>query len=1338
MSEDPRRSERQPDRFRDWVDDARRQAEQAGGPSRAPAGGASSDVPEGTGAEAFPGYTLLGEIHRGGQGVVYQAVQKATRRRVAIKVMREGPFAGPRDKARFEREVQVLAALNHSHIVTIHDSGIVEGRFYFVMDYIPGRPLDAHLADGEARGVEELLALFVKVCDAVNAAHLRGVIHRDLKPGNIRVDPEGEPHVLDFGLAKVAGGEVTDGPRPQAMTVTGQFVGSLPWAAPEQAEGAPAKIDVRTDVYSLGVILYQMLTGRFPYEVIGNMRDVLDRIMKAEPARPSSFRRQINDEVETIVLKCLAKERERRYQSAGELARDIRHYLAGEPIEAKRDSALYVLRKTLRRFRLAIGLAAAFALLIAGSTVGLSVLYYRADRARQDAEAQRKAAVSAGEDAERARIHAEERAELARRNAYAASMNVVKQALLDGDTANALELMTNQVPLPGQKDPRGFEWYYFWHASHANARIVFDPGEQVHFVAALPGGESVLTMGIFTISILDARNWKERSRLADSPFTGFMGAAMSPDSRRFATVDQQGLVTIRDVESGRKLAELKGDRPAHRCYSTLSFSPDGTLLAVGVGRETVSVWDWRKATRRTLLASPGYEAYAVAFSPDGSVLATGTWELSRPCGITLWDAATLEKRGELEGHTAGIGVLAFSPAGDVLASAGFDKTIRLWDHAARLERATLRGHQREVGAVVFSRDGKTLATAANDQTVRLWDVQSGNLKQVLAGHHGDVHSVAFLDDGERVVSASSDETLRLWQPSSDSRWELRQAHSADAYAVAFSPDGRTLASAGFDGMVRLWEVPGFRRVATVPAFTYSARAVAFSPDGRTLATAGYDHPEAVNAVRLWDVRTRAKVAEYRDHTGEITHVAFSPDGTRLASAGYDAMAVVRRLDTVAEPVRLKGHTNKVERVVFADTPRGLLALTGSHDETVGVWNPESGELLGAMHVRSEVRSMAVSPDGANVALGLINCSAIWDLQGRRLYVFMTGQTGTANGVAFSPDGRTVATGAWDGTVCWWDPVTGHLRASFRLDAQRVNALAFSPDGRFLADAESGGVVRLWQASSPAEVAAHRDHALALRRRAILARDAGRQDPEWEARALEASRLALGRSHRTTIQFQLGLAEFLCMQEDPASDPRIETLLREVKDLTGAEPRVLDCRIEALRVLSDFYATRSGAKRAEIDRELSQAAPAQVLNDIAWRSLEPGRSGEQYQRALMFAEGACLKEGDDGALLNTLGVAQYRVGQYEKALATLTRSDALNGHTQPADVAFLAMTLYRLDRRDEAAAGLQELRRMVGGPAPLDAETRIILNEAEALIAPAARSRGATGPSTRPAESRPGG
>ena len=424
-------------------------ADAAGLPPQSPVVPPMRDSIDESVAECFPGYDLLREIHRGGQGVVYQAIQKSTRRKVAVKVMREGPFAGTRERARFEREVQILGALSHPNIVAIHDSGEVRGSFYYVMDYIAGKPLDEYIearrrdagalrvarassrapksggspsappapsaagaasagspapgggaagaSGSRSRGsrrasqefIVDILRLFAKICDALNAAHLRGVIHRDLKPANIRVDEHGEPFVLDFGLAKLALGGDHGSP---IVTATGQFIGSLPWASPEQTGGSPNRVDIRSDVYSLGVILYQMLTGQFPYVVSGAPREVLENIATVLPDRPSSFDRQIDDEVETIVLKCLQKDAARRYQSAGELGRDIQHYLAREPIEAKRDSALYVIRKAISRRRRQVtmlGVVLAAAAATAGGVYGAN-RRAEAERARYEAaQAQR-------------------------------------------------------------------------------------------------------------------------------------------------------------------------------------------------------------------------------------------------------------------------------------------------------------------------------------------------------------------------------------------------------------------------------------------------------------------------------------------------------------------------------------------------------------------------------------------------------------------------------------------------------------------------------------------------------------------------------------------------------------------------------------------------------------------------------------------------------------------------------------------------------------------------------------------------------------------------------------
>lgn len=378
-----------------WIADARRQADAAKpitgtGSSGAPRLGSAAFAPS---LPDLPGYRIVREIHRGGQGVVYEAVQQSTQRIVALKVMREGPFAGEQDRFRFERETSILAQLSHRSIVGIIDRGVESGCHYFVMDYVDGQSLE-RFADASDLDLEDRLRLFAEICEAVNFAHLRGVIHRDLKPGNILIDREGQPRILDFGLAKSTG---TEAASSAGNTLTGQFVGSLPWASPEQVQGDAVLIDTRTDVYSLGVMLFHLLTGAFPYRIMGNMRDVLDDILRAEPPPPSTLAgrsgiissranpARIDRDLDAIVLKCLRKDREARYQTAGELARDIHRYLAGEPIQARRQGTWYLFSKSLRRHRAAAVVAAGFVVLVIAASIISTGLWRMAVRQRDEA-----------------------------------------------------------------------------------------------------------------------------------------------------------------------------------------------------------------------------------------------------------------------------------------------------------------------------------------------------------------------------------------------------------------------------------------------------------------------------------------------------------------------------------------------------------------------------------------------------------------------------------------------------------------------------------------------------------------------------------------------------------------------------------------------------------------------------------------------------------------------------------------------------------------------------------------------------------------------------------------
>jgi serine/threonine protein kinase len=340
--------------------------------------------------DTFAGYDIIRELSRGGQAAVYQTIQKSTKRKVAVKIPLEGVFASKSVRRRFEREIELVAQLKHPNIISIFDSGQTpDGRPFYVMDYVRGLPLHRYVRERKPT-LEETLKLFATVCEAVQYAHQRAIIHRDLKPSNILVDSAGSPKILDFGLAKWIAEPVTT-----LVSVTRSMVGTLPYMSPEQTRGNPDEIDTRTDVYSLGVVLYEALTGKYPYPVAGEMGDVLRNIAEAPPTPPSrnwsidsgvtkraskrlrAGQCPIDGDVETIALRALAKDPARRYQSAGELARDVHHYLAGAPIDAKRDSSWYLLRMALRRYRGLAATAGLFLVLGIAFGIGMARMYVK-------------------------------------------------------------------------------------------------------------------------------------------------------------------------------------------------------------------------------------------------------------------------------------------------------------------------------------------------------------------------------------------------------------------------------------------------------------------------------------------------------------------------------------------------------------------------------------------------------------------------------------------------------------------------------------------------------------------------------------------------------------------------------------------------------------------------------------------------------------------------------------------------------------------------------------------------------------------------------------------------
>ncbi len=1039
--------------------------------------------------DALPGYEILGEIHRGGQGVVYQAMQKATRRLVAIKVMREGPFAGWRDRARFEREVQVLGALKHPGIVAIHDSGVASGCHYFVMDYVAGASLDAWLGL-EQHSITEMLRLFVRICDAVNTAHLKGIIHRDLKPGNIRIDETGDPHILDFGLAKVADAEDREA-SPADMTAVGQFVGSLPWTSPEQAQGTLDQIDTRTDVYALGVILYQMLTGRFPYEVAGPMRDVLNRIVTVEPVYPTSIRSGIDRDVEAIVLKCLRKERDRRYQTAGEVVRDIERHLAGQPVVARSDSALYVLSRTLRRYRVPAAVVAGFALLIGVSLVASLSLWRQAvverDRAigaeheqnlqRSRADSKAIEAEQARQTAERERTRAEAQAEQLRRTTYLNRIALAQTAYEQKNLSQARHLL-EACPA----GLRGWEWHYLSRLSRQSNLL--DIAADARCVVACDlsrDGHQIVSAGCDGTLKL----WDADTGAALTQFAGHYGqvnaVALSPDGLWIASGGRDQTLRLWDARTGASHMLQEGEQSIY----CVAFSPDSTSLVAGGQSRTLTYWN--VSERRLLRASPAQdgEISCVAFTPDGTRLVSG--EFVGAAGsqgkLRVWDAATGQQLREIVAHPAGVLSIAIAPDGRHVASGSSIParerdargTLKVFDLQTGEETLSLPGHEGFVEAVRFSPDGKLLASAGSprspaggmeaDRTLKIWDAVTGGEVCTYSAHDGGGRTLAWSPDSTRVFSGGMDGKLKSWPSSTPPECLVLRGHSGAVLRIAFSPDGQQIASAGgqgesnrlegvpADNSIRVWDATQGGLLYTLVEHKNAVLALAWSPDGEYIASGGADH-----TIRVWNAHTGTRAFLLASSDGEVKSTAFSPDSQMLAAVAGNTAGLWSVVDRT-EYWRLR-HADALQTAIFSPDDRWL--ATASTPGVVRVWDRHTTDELPPILTGPDLTGAWFSPDSATIATahsdGTIHLSSV--VTGGETAV-LAGPSRSVQWLDFSPDGQRIVSCSNDMMLTLWDVRTASEVYTFRAHNTPVTCVKFSPDGNRIAAATQDGLVKIW-------------------------------------------------------------------------------------------------------------------------------------------------------------------------------------------------------------------------------------------------------------------------------------
>ncbi|MBI3724084.1 serine/threonine protein kinase [bacterium] len=982
----------------------------------------------------FGHFVLLDEVGKGGMGVVYRAWNDRLRRTVALKMLLPGSESDSLLVQRFQREAQAVARLKHPNIVSVHEVGELLGRHFLAMDFIEGATLDRRLARRGQEGERKLsltrsLEALRDVARAVHHAHEQGVIHRDLKPSNIMLDARDHAWVMDFGLAHVRDADMK-------LTKTGIGMGTPAFMSPEQADGSSSRVDARSDVYSLGATLYYVLTGRAPFEGTNNF-NLLAAVLAQEPTPPGAINRRASGDLETICLRCLEKDPERRYQTSLELALDLDRHLSGDPIAARPVGRLQTLFRRVRRHK--VRSLIILALAVSAIDWTYVVVTRSADAARHEAEREKEKRESLEHEN---RMVQQERDAAQKRVARALCIRS-QRAASDGRWREAASFAAKALSIDDKVREYRVAYAVAKDGPWRKPVVLSGHDSNVNSLACSKDGEIVSGSDDRTVRI-----WRREASVPPRAIAGHEGCvlavALSPDEKTLASGGADGTVRLWEFPGGAPLATLRTHKGE---VNAVAWSPDGRFFASGGSDFTIQLHDALGRPIKTFTDTE--KVLGLAMSPNGAWIAAGTNDPA----VRLWEVAT-GRCNQLQGHSAYVWSVAWSRDGLTVASGSRDRTIRLWETQTGRPIATLRGHGDVVASLAFSPDGRRLASASWDHTVRLWDARTGVALGSLGSPAHDARSVAWSEDGTTLAVGTNDVielhdmTTRavLTRPDTEGhKWQLVQA----------SPSGRRLMGSSDDQAPKVFSVENGAEIGSLDGPLGPMTACAFAADGYRLALSSYHYPR----VYLWNVQARQpRVLE--GHQKGVRAVAFSPDAAKLATWSLDGSARIWDGTSGRELLVLRSETDPQDDVLAiawsGDSKR--LATTG---KDVRIWDAATGRLLRALK-GVVATSIAWSPDGRSFLLSSGNSVArVYDIETSRETHVLKGHPLDVSSVAWSSNGLLLATGCGDGTVRLWD--AGSPSESLVLPGSdgRVDGLAFSLEGDRLAARSDSRSIRIW-------------------------------------------------------------------------------------------------------------------------------------------------------------------------------------------------------------------------------------------------------------------------------------